>query len=199
MSLYGILPRVNTLAQWDWLLFDRVNQGLVTSSLDQIAILLSSNLTWWIVVGLVFTGSVLLRKTRLMKAMVIAGLSLGAADALNTYALKPAFGRLRPCHQKTVRLPTGNCGSQFGMPSNHAGNGAAFLVALRFFLTPLSTAIVASAVVAVGWSRIYLGVHFPTDILAGFLVGGVVGGAVAWILIRTSTYISNRPKNDAPH
>lgn len=190
---------MNTLAQWDWLLFDRVNQGLVTASLDQVAILLSSNLTWWIVVGLVFIGSVFLRKARWMKALLIAGLCLGATDALNTYALKPAFGRLRPCHQKTVRLPTGNCGSQFGMPSNHAGNGAAFLVALGFFLTPVATAIVASAVVAVGWSRIYLGVHFPTDILAGFLVGGLVGGILAWILIKTDSYISNRYKNAAAH
>lgn len=186
-----------SLAKWDWLVFDQVNRGLDISGLDQVAILLSSNLTWWTVVSLVFIGSVLLRRPRWIKALLIAGLCLGAADAINSYALKPGFGRLRPCHQKTVQLRTGSCGSQFGMPSNHAANGAAFLVALGFFLTPVATAIAAFVVVAVGWSRIYLGVHFPSDVLAGFLVGGMVGWFFAWVLIKTSAYVVSCHKGEA--
>ncbi|KLN56766.1 phosphatase PAP2 family protein [Variovorax paradoxus] len=67
-----------------------------------------------------------------------------------------------------------------GLPSTHAA--VMFLVALAFLLRPglrrLGVALLALAA-ATGWARIYVGVHFPLDIVAGLLLAGVIAGALA--------------------
>ncbi len=90
--------------------------------------------------------------------------------------LKPLFGRLRPCHETAlewIRIVDG-CGGRYGFPSNHAANffGVAavmgsFYKRARYYLYPLALLI------AIG--RIYLGVHYPSDVVAGGFFGAAIG------------------------
>lgn len=95
-------------------------------------------------------------------------------------AVKNGVERLRPCHEPSlegmVHLVGGRCGGMYGFVSSHAANAfgiAAFaspLVQKRWFAWSI---FIWAAVVA--YSRIYLGVHYPGDVLGGALLGITAG------------------------
>ena len=99
-----------------------------------------------------------------------------------TNLFKYGFQRLRPCYEPSlqglVRLVKPNCGGSFGYFSGHASNSFALAVFFslilknRFTKIPLILVGFASAV---GYSRIYIGVHYPLDVISGMIFGGLVG------------------------
>jgi len=89
--------------------------------------------------------------------------------------LKWVFHRPRPAVDQLVHA------SGYSFPSGHSTVGMAFFGAVAFLLWPhlhhsrlrlLTTGIFALLILCIGISRIYLGVHYPSDVLAGFAVGG---------------------------
>jgi undecaprenyl-diphosphatase len=113
------------------------------------------------------------------------GLAVGMADGISYYGIKPLVGRERPCKQVgDLRIIPGTCSGHDSFPSNHAANGGA-ITAVLAIATPWPVAIAGGALtLIVGLSRVYLGVHFPTDVLAGFAVGGFLGFVTARLIYR---------------
>ena len=113
-------------------------------------------------------------------AMVLA---VSISDQITSGWMKPFFGRLRPCQvpslQEIVHLVTG-CGGRYGFASSHAsttfGLATVAWLTLRSWSVWFGGAFVWSAIVA--YSRVYVGVHYPLDILTGALIGFLVGIAV---------------------
>ena len=106
-------------------------------------------------------------------------LTLGLSDALSSHLLKPLFARSRPSQpvyqealQTQMRLPYPPRNASF--PSSHAVNSSAVATFLGLAYPPLTWPMVALSFL-VGYSRIYVGVHFPTDILAGWILGPLLG------------------------
>ena len=115
---------------------------------------------------------------------VLAALALCVliTDQVSSHLIKPWIHRIRPCNvEMGLRLPDGTRGT-LSLPSGHATNaaGAATVVALAYppFAVP---AVLAAAVV--GLSRIYLGLHYPSDVLGGFLLGAIFGW-LSWRFFR---------------
>jgi len=101
-------------------------------------------------------------------------------DQFTSTLLKPSFGRLRPCHDPEIMALVHNvkrCGGLYGFVSGHSANSFAiatfsfmiFYNKLRYIWLLFPWAVV------IAYSRIYLGVHYPGDILIGAIIGIIFG------------------------
>lgn len=113
-------------------------------------------------------------------------LALAASDVTSSYILKNVFIRLRPCREEDL-LPLiyqfgQKCGGRFGFVSSHSANSFSLVMFIigtlngkkkwlhLLWLMPL----------LVSYSRIYLGVHYPGDVVAGAAVGLFWGVFLSW-------------------
>lgn len=172
----------------DWLLeLDRSlfrfgNQALAHPVTDWLMPFLSGNPFFFPAVALlagylVWRGGV---RGRLVVALVVLLVGL-VNNLLVVDFLKDFFARPRPFSDlPDARVLVGRGGS-FSMPSGHAANWFAG-VALAWIYYRRSLWVVAPLAVLVSGSRIYNGVHYPSDVVAGAIVGLAVGGGGAWLL-----------------
>ena len=115
-----------------------------------------------------------------------AGLCVLFAGSLDDMIVKPMVARWRPTHDPEIGMlvdtVNGYRGGDYGFFSAHASN--TFSIAIFFSLLVRSRLLTSSLVawsLVNCWTRMYLGVHYPGDILVGLLWGGLVGWLV-WML-----------------
>lgn len=118
-------------------------------------------------------------------------------DQLSVALFKDVFQRLRPCHDPAldgmVRILNGHCGGSFGFISSHAANSFGVAVFGGLLLKPRYSWILTGLLIwaaLISYSRIYLGVHFPGDVIVGAIVGGFIG----WIVVLLFRWILNLNK-----
>jgi undecaprenyl-diphosphatase len=114
------------------------------------------------------------------RAAAAAVLAITTAAMLVTL-LKEAFDRARPPVADPGLDPVGVVPSSASFPSGHAATAFAAAVAVALVYPRLGRPLLALAVV-VALSRVYLGVHYVLDVVAGTLLGIVVGVAAAWVV-----------------
>jgi undecaprenyl-diphosphatase len=116
---------------------------------------------------------VLVGRVRGLRFLVLAVVSVVVADAIGTHIFKYSFLRARPCIALgNVRLLVG-CTNLPSFPSNHAVNASVLATLTTLYIPRLWLPATALAIL-VGYSRVYVGVHYPLDVLAGSVLGIVV-------------------------
>lgn len=128
------------------------------------------------------------------------------SDQLSAHVCKPLFHRLRPCFnpelEGLVHLPKGLPGGKYGFVSSHAANTfaiATFLTAaLRKGYRSVGWWIFAWAILS-SYSRIYIGVHYPGDVVGGAALGILVG-FIIWRLMKLifKNHLNRSARLDAP-
>ena len=120
--------------------------------------------------------------------IVVIGLAVGAADFIASGILKDLVARPRPTRvpelEGVLHLVNGYKSGRYGFVSSHAANTMA--VALLFSLiwrNKIATCGLMLWVAANCYSRMYLGVHYPTDIIGGLVVGCLVGWLMYELLL----------------
>lgn len=125
--------------------------------------------------------------------LVMTALAVALADQICATIIRPWVGRLRPANlmnpiSEFVHVVNGYRGGNYGFPSCHGSNSFA-LTTIMWLLLPrksIRIGLVAWTLVNV-YSRIYLGVHYPGDILAG----AIIGFLSALLLLKTGKILEN--------
>ena len=175
-----------------------------TPALDAVMVFVSNRTVWFPAYALL-TGWLIWhfrRRAVLLLPLLIAAVAL--ADSITSRLFKPFFWRLRPCHAPELagllHLPDG-CGGQFGFLSSHTANSVALAVFLalvlpgnRFRGLKIGVALWA---MLLSYSRIYLGAHYPSDVLGGALVGALLAWGAAQLFRRGSGRSTQAPYFDS--
>lgn len=161
--------------------------GFRLKALDQFMFLLSSKLVWvpLYVVALVLVIRLYGWRSGLLIAAG-AGLAVCLADQACSSLIRPLVERMRPSNplnpvSSMVQLVNGYHGGRYGFPSCHAANtvAVALFLSMVFRYCRMIVLTLAVWVLLNCYSRMYLGVHYPGDIVAGALVG-LLAGLIAY-------------------
>ena len=128
---------------------------------------------------------------RLRWMVLFSALTILISDQLSSHVIKYIFERPRPCQIMSDLNLLVNCGSGYSMPSSHAVNAfaqAALFGALN--KKAQSYLIIVASLIAV--SRIFVGVHYPGDVLVGTIIGSIVGLIVAAIFMKFEKKVISR-------
>jgi len=173
---------------------------------DNLAVILTSGLTW-IPLYLSLLYVVIKNNETMKQIMLVIGcviLSIVLSDGVADFIAKPMFERLRPSNDPlikyTVNVVEGIRGNSYSFFSAHASN--TFCIAMFFSLLVRNKVFVVTMVswsLINCWTRMYLGLHYPSDILVGLIWGGVSGSLAYYIYIKSYlriykdfNYISSR-------
>lgn len=177
---------IETLKKWDEDLFLWIN-SFHADWLDPVILQMTETITWIpLYAYLIFR---IFKQDRANIWWVLGGVALTIliADQFTSGFLKPLMERLRPCHDprwEGMIHNYGRCGGLYGFVSSHAANTFGMAVFLNLKLNRkiknLGWLYLYAAVVS--YTRIYLGVHYPFDILLGALIGATIGW-FAWFFI----------------
>lgn len=186
------------LLELDRKIFLELNSSFRDPWLDQLMMFMTTTAAW--IPLYLFLIYLLIRNYRKQTWLILIaiGLTILFADQFTSSVMKPFFERLRPSHEPSIAervfIVDEYRGGKFGFASSHAANtfGIATLmwVALKvyrpwialLFLWPLT----------VGYTRIYLGVHYPGDIVGGFFVGFVSALAALFIMTLVKNFLERR-------
>lgn len=174
--------------------------------LDQLVQVLTSGFTWIPLYIMLFVIVMRNNETMGQIALVVGGAFLCVlfADGLADGIIKPLTARLRPLNDPMVKESISVVGGihlkSFSFCSAHAANTMAIAVFFAFLVrSKLLTFTLVLWSLVNSWTRLYLGVHYPSDILCGLLLGVVVGVLVYMLYLKMYrrispriTYISNQ-------
>lgn len=177
-------------------IFHFVNGKLTSTNWDWLMVLVSGTTAWLIGAVLFVVICIFYKKWSYLKIFLLAIIVLVVADYFAYNLFKPMADRLRPCKELPyVRLvvETG-CGGWYSFPSNHATNSMVLATFGIIFGSRLFGALLFTVALVIGFSRVYLGAHYPLDIMAGFFFGGTLAAIVSLILKKRAGYFGAKSR-----
>ncbi|GIV16839.1 MAG: phosphatase PAP2 family protein [Armatimonadota bacterium] len=185
----------NALSQIDISLLYAVNRAhhplldavmLFATDIKRTGILL---LVVWI--GLLWKGGARGRTVALLLIPLIL-----LTDQLSSHVLKELFGRVRPCEALQGVRAIDGCRHSLSFPSSHAVNTFAAATLFALFYRRWVPWVAFGLAAIVSYSRVYLGLHYPSDVLGGAVIGALCALAIVWGHRRLSALIRRGKDND---
>ncbi len=177
-----VLSLLQELLRWDRELFNKVN-GQWTNSFFDTLLPYTRNANIWVPVYLFFIVFALINFRRNGMYWVLgAVLTVATSDLISSWGIKELIFRIRPCRDEAlaghVRFLVQYCPKSSSFVSSHAANH--FAMSLFIFLTLKDfmgkwLALVFLWAFIVSYAQVYVGVHYPIDVICGSLVGMFIG------------------------
>lgn len=171
-------------------LFMLINHDADSTILDPVMMALREPLTWIPLYAFMLWFSIRKLKDHALLFIVLTLLAFAITDLMCAQLIKPFVGRLRPCYDPAldgmVRSLV-DCGGHYSFPSNHAANHFAlatyWFYAIRHYLDKKWNWLWVWAA-AICYAQVYVGKHFPFDVIFGGLIGSTVGYAIYQLSLR---------------
>lgn len=170
------------LIEWDHALFEKINAGWTNPFFDWLMPWVRVSLNWAPLYLFLLVFVLVNFKVKGLWWAVFFLATVALTDMTGTYAIKHVVERIRPCNNPEVlqhiRLLARQCAGGYSFISNHAANHFGMAA---FFLISFRHVLGRWAWIAIGWAalisyaQVYVGMHYPSDVLAGAALGIVMG------------------------
>ena len=182
------------LYSFDLAIFYLFNHTISTGFLDKFFSIITDVNKWYIayliLLGIAFFKGGLRGKIAVLGLIIL----ITVTDQTGYRLLKEFFERIRPCNALSDAITPIGCAGGFSFPSNHAlNNFAAAVFLLRLFPQYKWIFLITATLISI--SRIYLGVHYPSDVLGGAILGIGFGYLFSIIALKTENYITSKRNN----
>lgn len=176
---------LSQIIQLDHQLFYAINTGLSNAFFDVLMPILRNRYTWiplYIFLIVFFLRSYKLNGFYLVLTFLA---TFAFADFTSASLIKKSVKRLRPCNELTfvqeVKIRV-DCGSGYSFPSTHATDHfaiALFLICIFYRKYKFVVPVLLTWAFLIAFAQVYVGVHFPMDVLFGAIYGAIIGWAFA--------------------
>jgi len=185
LGLSAIISRINSVDSF----VVRLINGGNSAFLDSFMYYFSYKWTW---LPFYVTLLIVIVRNFTLRQIIIVAISIALVilitDQLCASYLRPAIGRYRPSHSTfagMLHYVNGYRGGNYGFPSCHAANSVALATFLCFMMRSGRLAALFSVwILMMAYTRMYLGVHYPSDLITGSLIGIMIGSTIGTIVHR---------------
>ena len=187
----SLLTILHTLEQFDRWLFQKINGQWTNPFFDFISLFLRQSNLWMPLYLFLFVFVAINFKRNWLWWIIFFVCTVALTDMTGTQVFKHVFKRLRPCNDPAfasyVRLLLKDCAGGYSFVSNHAANH--FGMATFFYFTlrhglPKWSWIAWAWAFAISYAQIYVGIHYPLDVVCGALIGVLFGLSMAMFFNR---------------
>jgi undecaprenyl-diphosphatase len=178
---------MDILYSLDLAIFYFLNHTISTGFLDKFFSIIT-DVNKWYIAYIILAGIAFFKGgTRGKIAIIGLILMIVVTDQTGYRLLKESIQRLRPCVALTDAITPLGCAGSYSFPSNHAlNNFAAAVFLMRFYPNYKWIFLVVATLISI--SRIYLGVHYPSDVLGGALIGITFGYLFSIAALKVEEY-----------
>ncbi len=180
---------METIIQLDQHFFIWIQQHCHTSFMDVMMPWMRNKYSWFPLYFFIIAILMLKYKWAGARIIFVAIMCVVISDTLSSHVMKPSFQRLRPCEEPSVAaqfIPSIECGHRgFSFTSSHAANHFSLAMAIALFFYRRNKWWLLPAIAwagAISVAQVYVGVHYPLDIVGGALIGISVAFGAHWII-----------------
>ncbi len=170
---------METIIQWDKDLFHFINHNFANETLDAVMCFVSQRWSWLALYTIVVGVIIYVFRKKSWIILLSVGILVATTDLISYRVFKKQVERYRPCRKEAMlefevrQLPCATC-SEYGFVSSHAANSFAIAVFVGLLFYKKSKWWIAGGLLwafVISISRVYLGVHYPLDVLGGAILG----------------------------